>query len=122
MLKIVQGAGRIRQATAQPLSASAALLVSGWLKFHDLVLLAGIRVPLLFYDDLKLKSFEGEFIRQALKERALFGIGRRLTHKSKVSGVRTEPLQSSPEVLHRLGSGSKLILDANSNLAFRDDG
>lgn len=49
-------------------------------------------MPLLFYDDLKLKSFEGEFIRQALKERALFGIGRRLTHKSKVSGVRAEPL------------------------------
>jgi hypothetical protein len=74
--------------------------VRGRLKFNDLVLVAGIRVPLLFYDYLELKSFKGEFIRQALKERALFGIRRQLTHNGKVSGVRAELIQSWPEVLH----------------------
>src|SRR5438309_8522855 len=79
--------GRIRK-ISRPISfspASAALLLRGRLKFHDVVLVAGIRLLLLFHDLLKLKSFDGEFIRQALKQRALFYVRRQLTHMGKFS-------------------------------------
>lgn len=54
----------------------------------------------LFQDQLKLESFYGEFIRQALEALVLFCVLRPLTHKGKVSGVSSEPLQSWPEILH----------------------
>lgn len=90
---IVMCAGRIRK-TSRPLSlfSASAALPLGTAEFHDLVLVAGIRLPFLFHDLLKLKSFYGKFIRQALKQLALFYVRRQLTHKGEFSGIRAELL------------------------------
>ena len=72
-------------------SASAALPL-GSAEFHDLVLVAGIRLPYLLHDLLKLKSFYGKFIRQALEQLALFHVHCQLTHEGEFSGVRAELL------------------------------
>lgn len=51
---------------------------------------AGIGLPFLFHDLLKLKSFYGKFFRQALKQLALFYVRCPLTHQGEFSGVRAE--------------------------------
>ncbi|SCB26720.1 hypothetical protein GA0061098_1004182 [Bradyrhizobium shewense] len=91
--KIVMCAGRIRKTSRRlGLFSVSAALPLGTDQFHDLMLVAGIRLPFLFHELLKLKSFYGKFIRQALKQLALFYVRCPLTHQVEFSGVRAELL------------------------------